>query len=210
MKNKKIAVVGAGGKTTLIHRLAEEYRRKGASVLGSDDHTYAGGIGHGSFLRFFCYKGKNKKNRILHGGKSVSWAEAKIGSLPEPVFRDLLIAADYVLIEADGAKHYSLKYPAEHEPVIPAEATDVILVLGIWDLGKSCQDVIFRFDRMAELTEISGKKTVGIAELRLIRKAYEEKLREMNFSGEFHVLLSEKTEQEFLFRTWQEAVGDYE
>lgn len=36
------------------------------------------------------------------------------------------------------------------------------------------------------------------------------KLREMNFSGEFHVLLSEKTEQEFLFRTWQEAVGDYE
>ena len=134
----------------------------------------------------------------------------KIGSLPEPVFRDLLIAADYVLIEADGAKHYSLKYPAEHEPVIPAEATDVILVLGTWDLGKSCQDVIFRFDRMAELTGISGKKTVGVAELRLIRKAYEEKLREMNFSGEFHVLLSEKTEQEFLFRTWQEAVGDYE
>ena len=60
------------------------------------------------------------------------------------------------------------------------------------------------------LTGISGKKTVGIAELRLIRKAYEEKLREMNFSGEFHVLLSEKTEQKFLFRTWQEAVGDYE
>ena len=42
------------------------------------------------------------------------------------------------------------------------------------------------------------------------RLEYEEKLREMNFSGEFHVLLSEKTEQEFLFRTWQEAVGDYE
>lgn len=134
----------------------------------------------------------------------------KIGSLPEPVFRDLLIAADYVLIEADGAKHYSLKYPAEHEPVIPGRSDGCDS--GAWNLGfgKSCQDVIFRFDRMAELTGISGKKTVGIAELRLIRKAYEEKLREMNFSGEFHVLLSEKTEQEFLFRTWQEAVGDYE
>ena len=35
MKNKIIAVIGAGGKTTLIHRLAEEYRRKGASVLVS-------------------------------------------------------------------------------------------------------------------------------------------------------------------------------
>lgn len=83
-------------------------------------------------------------------------------------------------------------------------------MLGTWDLGKSCQDVIFRFERMAELTGISGKKTVGVAELRLIRKAYEEKLREMNFSGEFRVLLSEKTEQGFWFRTWQEAVGDYE
>ena len=86
----------------------------------------------------------------------------KIGSLPEPVLRDLLIAADYVLIEADGAKHYSLKYPAEHEPVIPAESTDVILVLGIWDLGKSCQDVIFRFDKMCirdSRSSVSSSKT---------------------------------------------------
>lgn len=86
------------------------------------------------------------------------------------MFRDLLIAADYVLIEADGAKHYSLKYPAEHEPVIPAEATDVILVLGTWDLGKSCQDVIFRFVGWQSLPEFPGKKTVGIAELRLIQE----------------------------------------
>ena len=30
---KIISVIGAGGKTTLIHRLAEEYQRKGNSVL---------------------------------------------------------------------------------------------------------------------------------------------------------------------------------
>ena len=104
---------------------------------------------------------------------------AKMQSLPEQMLHDLMKQVDYALIEADGAKHYALKYPSEQEPVIPDGTTDVILVLGIWDLGKSCQDVIFRFDRMAELTGISGKKTVGIAELRLIRKAYEEKLREM-------------------------------
>ena len=30
---KIISVIGAGGKTTLIHRLAEEYQRKGNAVL---------------------------------------------------------------------------------------------------------------------------------------------------------------------------------
>ena len=195
MKNKKIAVVGAGGKTTLIHRLAEEYRRKGASVLVTTTTHMLVESDTDLSCDSFAIREKIKRTGYCMAGSLCPGQKQKIGSLPEPVFRDLLIAADY---------------PAEHEPVIPAEATDVILVLGIWDLGKSCQDVIFRFDRMAELTGISGKKTVGIAELRLIRKAYEEKLREMNFSGEFHVLLSEKTEQEFLFRTWQEAVGDYE
>lgn len=210
MKNKKIAVVGAGGKTTLIHRLAEEYRRKGASVLVTTTTHMLVESDTDLSCDSFAIREKIKRTGYCMAGSLCPGQKQKIGSLPEPVFHDLLTAADYVLIEADGAKHYSLKYPAEHEPVIPAEATDVILVLGIWDLGKSCQNVIFRFERMAELTGISGKKTVGIAELRLIRKAYEEKLREMNFSGEFHVLLSEKTEQGFLFRTWQEAVRDYE
>ena len=210
MKNKKIAVVGAGGKTTLIHRLAEEYRRKGASVLVTTTTHMLVESNTDLSCDSFAIREKIKRTGYCMAGSLCPGQKQKIGSLPEPVFHDLLTAADYVLIEADGAKHYSLKYPAEHEPVIPAEATDVILVLGSWDLGKSCQNVIFRFDRMAELTGISGKKTVGIAELRLLRKAYEEKLREMNFSGEFHVLLSEKTEQDFLFRTWQEAVRDCE
>ena len=162
MKNKKIAVVGAGGKTTLIHRLAEEYRRKGASVLVTTTTHMLVESDTDLSCDSFAIREKIKRTGYCMAGSLCPGQKQKIGSLPEPVFRDLLIAADYVLIEADGAKHYSLKYPAGHEPVIPAEATDVILVLGAWDLGKSCQDVIFRFDRMAELTGISGKKTVGI------------------------------------------------
>ena len=210
MKNKIIAVIGAGGKTTLIHRLAEEYRRKGASVLVSTTTHMLVEPDTDLSCDSFAVMEKIKKTGYCMAGAVCPENSAKMQSLPEQMLHDLMKQVDYALIEADGAKHYALKYPSEQEPVIPKGTTDVILVLGIWDLGKSCQDVIFRFDRMAELTGISGKKTVGIAELRLIRKAYEEKLREMNFSGEFHVLLSEKTEQEFLFRTWQEAVGDYE
>ena len=54
---------------------------------------------------------------------------AKMQSLPEQMLHDLMKQVDYVLIEADGAKHYALKYPSEQEPVIPKGTTDVILVL---------------------------------------------------------------------------------
>ena len=210
MKNKIIAVVGAGGKTTLIHRLAEEHRRKDASVLVTTTTHMLVEPDTDLSCDSFVIREKIKKTGYCMAGSLCPGQTQKIEALPESVLRDLLTAVDYVLIEADGAKHCSLKYPAEHEPVIPRETTDVILVLGTWDLGNVCENVIFRFEKMKELTGISGKKSAGREELRLIRQAYEEKLREMGFIGGFQVLLSEKTEQGFRFRAFQEALDDYE
>ena len=109
MKNKKIAVVGAGGKTTLIHRLAEEYRRKGASVLVTTTTHMLVESDTDLSCDSFAIREKIKRTGYCMAGSLCPGQKQKIGSLPEPVFRDLLTAADYVLIEADGAKHYSLK-----------------------------------------------------------------------------------------------------
>ena len=204
MKNKKIAVVGAGGKTTLIHRLAEEYRRKGASVLVTTTTHMLVESDTDLSCDSFAIREKIKRTGYCMAGSLCPGQKQKIGSLPEPVFRDLLIAADYVLIEADGAKHYSLKYPAEHEPVIPAEATDVILVLGLWDLGKPCKDVVFRFEHMTSALGISGDMKADKQMLQWIWQAYEEKLKNMDYQGHFHVLLSEKTDQGLMFHTLEE------
>ena len=204
MKNKKIAVVGAGGKTTLIHRLTEEYRRKGASVLVTTTTHMLVESNTDLSCDSFAIREKIKRTGYCMAGSLCPGQKQKIGSLPEPVFRDLLTAADYVLIEADGAKHYSLKYPAEHEPVIPAEATDVILVLGSWDLGKPCKDVVFRFEHMTSALGISGDMKADKQMLQWIWQAYEEKLKNMDYQGHFHVLLSEKTDQGLMFHTLEE------
>ena len=204
MKNKKIAVVGAGGKTTLIHRLAEEYRRKGASVLVTTTTHMLVESDTDLSCDSFAIREKIKRTGYCMAGSLCPGQKQKIGSLPEPVFRDLLTAADYVLIEADGAKHYSLKYPAEHEPVIPAEATDVILVLGSWNLGKPCKDVVFRVEHMTSALGISGDMKADKQMLHWIWQAYEEKLKNMDYQGHFHVLLSEKTDQGLVFRTLEE------
>ena len=204
MKNKIIAVVGAGGKTTLIHRLAEEYRRKDASVLVTTTTHMLVEPDTDLSCDSFVIKERLKNTGYCMAGKRCQEQKEKMQMLPPQVFRDLLAAADYVLIEADGAKHKSLKYPAEWEPVIPEETTDVILVLGTWELGQPCRMAVFRSEEMEKATGISGETLVTMRELRLIRKAYEEKLRENGFSGEFRTLLSQKTEEGLKFRVWQE------
>ena len=181
MKNKIIAVIGAGGKTTLIHRLAEEYRRKGASVLVS-----------------------TTTHMLVEPGAVCPENSAKMQSLPEQMLHDLMKQVDYALIEADGAKHYALKYPSEQEPVIPEGTTDVILVLGSWDLGKPCKDVVFRFEHMTSALGISGDMKADKQMLQWIWQAYEEKLKNMDYQGHFHVLLSEKTDQGLMFHALEE------
>lgn len=155
MKNKIIAVIGAGGKTTLIHRLSEEYRRKGASVLVSTTTHMLVEPDTDLSCDSFAVMEKIKKTGYCMAGSVCPENSAKMQSLPEQMLHDLMKQVDYALIEADGAKHYALKYPSEQEPVIPEGTTDVILVLGSWDLGKPCKDVVFRFEHMISAFGIS-------------------------------------------------------
>ena len=120
------------------------------------------------------------------------------------MLHDLMKQVDYALIEADGAKHYALKYPSEQEPVIPEGTTDVILLLGSWDLGKPCKDVVFRFEHMTSALGISGDMKADKQILQQIQRAYEEKLKNMDYHGRFHVLLSEKTDQGLMFHALEE------
>ena len=52
--------------------------------------------------------------------------------------------ADFVLVEADGSRGLPLKAHAPHEPVIPANARRVILVLGADGFGRPIREVCHR------------------------------------------------------------------
>ena len=188
MKNKIIAVIGAGGKTTLIHRLAEEYRRKGASVLVSTTTHMLVEPDTDLSCDSFAIMEKIKKTGYCMAGAVCPENSAKMQSLPEQMLHDLMKQVDYALIEADGAKHYALKYPSEQEPVIPEGTTDVV----------------FRFEHMTSALGISGDMKADKQMLQWIWQAYEEKLKNMDYQGHFHVLLSEKTDQGLVFHTLEE------
>ena len=82
--------------------------------------------------------------------------EGKLMKLPDDAFEKLMkLAAQIpVLIEADGAKRFPLKVPAEHEPVIPEMTTHVLSVYGLDIIGEKIEETVFR----PELAEILLKK----------------------------------------------------
>jgi molybdenum cofactor cytidylyltransferase len=81
-------------------------------------------------------------------------------SAPELPIHVLETLADYVLVEADGARRYPLKAPAMHEPVIPDYPDLVIAVAGLDGVGKMMEETVFRPVLYAVLTGRSVRDIV--------------------------------------------------
>ena len=200
---KIISVIGAGGKTTLIHRLAKEYQRKGKSVLVTTTTHMFAEPGTDLSGDAFSMREKLQRDHYCMAGRCCPENPQKMQALPEYTLKKLLPYADVVLIEADGAKHHSLKYPSGSEPVLFPETTDLYLVLGTWDIGKPCGEVIFRFAEMQKKElirddmelpkrKILADELVTEEHIRRILRAYRYRLKEIGYDGKMICLFSEK------------------
>lgn len=74
---------------------------------------------------------------------------------PRIAFSELEAAADYLLVEADGAKMLPLKAHAEHEPMIPECAKRTVCVVGIDGVGSPISQACHRAERFAQLADAS-------------------------------------------------------
>ena len=81
----------------------------------------------------------------------------KFGSVDDDVIDVLADMADFVIIEADGARGKSLKSPGPYEPVIPERTTATVALVGLTGLGLTlCEDNVFRpeiFGRLSGLDQ---------------------------------------------------------
>ena len=141
IKSGVTAIIGGGGKTTLLYTLAEELKEKGSVIICTSTHirvpedyiTVTGGTKE--------LKEKLQMNRVICAGTP---AENDKLSAPSVLFDELAEIADYVFVEADGSKGLPLKAHADHEPVIPENAGKVILVIGIDGIGKPVSAICHR------------------------------------------------------------------
>lgn len=135
------AVIGSGGKTSLIAALAREL--PGRVIVATSTHIFpAAGL-----------------PLVIEPLSALPAPKICVGTLteegkltaPQQSWAELIALADYVLVEADGSRRLPLKAHLSHEPVIPPEANQVIAVLGLSGLGQPIEKVAHRPEIYARL-----------------------------------------------------------
>lgn len=138
------AIIGGGGKTTLLRTLGEELAADGARVLLC------------AAAKIFPFEGLPNlispteealaealaSRRLVCAGTPVP-GTGKLTAPAIPMAR-LAELADYVLAEADGAAGRPLKAHAPHEPVIPPEANQTVFVVGASGFGRPILEAAHR------------------------------------------------------------------
>jgi molybdenum cofactor cytidylyltransferase len=159
-----VALVGAGGKTTTLQRLVAEIRAAGRTVLTTSTvHMFEL---KGSAPHAFVIEPDPARLRTMLPGLLREWGHVRVagerlradkirGLAPETVaaLHDTP-GLDYLLVEADGARHRSLKAPAAHEPVLPPGVDRVLLVVGLDILGQPLSEATVH--RPAEVAALTG------------------------------------------------------
>ena len=171
-----IAVIGSGGKTSLIRALAAQYRSQGKTVfVTTTTHMF---VEPDTILT-------EEPGIILERLEKTGYAMAgvpvrgKIGQLPEATYNAVCARADVVLVEADGSRHKALKFPNATEPVIPENTDRIILVWGSHGLGKPAREACHRLELVMQCLDIREDTVITMDHVRkLLLEGYVKPLKQ--------------------------------
>ncbi|MCL2706873.1 MAG: selenium cofactor biosynthesis protein YqeC [Dehalococcoidia bacterium] len=160
---ENIALVGGGGKTSLMFHLARELAGDGKKVIS----TTTTRIAKPSEKETPCIIVESEEDALIarlaqalsvhsHVTLALKWGDdCKLKGLPPEVLDRIyrLQMADCIINEADGAGCKPIKAPRYGEPVIPATTTRVIALLGLDALEVPLSsEIAFRPECINQLT----------------------------------------------------------
>jgi probable selenium-dependent hydroxylase accessory protein YqeC len=160
-----ISLAGAGGKTTLMFRLAKELFLKGKRVVTTTTTKIlepASGETVSLFINLDEEELKQFVHKHLDEYKHITIARERLESgklkgVSSNLVNDFWSSneIDYIIIEADGAAGRPVKAPREREPVIPSSTTLVVAILGVDGVEREVnKENVFQAERVSRLTGI--------------------------------------------------------
>ncbi len=173
-----VAVVGGGGKTSLVYALAREVAVLGgrAIVTGTARFTPSP---HGWSMPPLIEMRPGEAASLARQMSNGPGVVVITGVEPQPAGRlaplaagDIAVLAaiegiDAVLVEADGSRARPFKAPGEHEPVIPAAATHVVAIVGASVLGRPLDEThVHRLERVRAI--VPGLPATAVCDATLI------------------------------------------
>jgi probable selenium-dependent hydroxylase accessory protein YqeC len=161
-----VAIVGGGGKTTLLYGLGHEAVARGRrAILGGTTRFTPAASGRMPPLVMAA------ESQLVEAARLALEAQPLVvvtpGSEPQerfaaltPATADALARTDglgLLAVEADGSKMRPFKAPAEHELVVPPSATHVVAVVGADAVGARLdEEHVHRPERVRALLAGSG------------------------------------------------------
>ena len=167
-----VSLVGGGGKTTLMFKLARELSMVGESVLTTTTtkifepslHQTSGVILSDSAAGILKRADKMLVKH-LHVTAAVGRlrASGKLNGFRPDIIGQIWNAGlfQWIIVEADGAAGKPLKAPVAHEPVIPACTQRLVGMAGLIGAGQPLTErLVFRHEQFARLTGLKFGATV--------------------------------------------------
>lgn len=128
------AIIGSGGKTTLMYTLAQELSACGSVIVTTTTHICVP-------EHLPVTERTERVNGIVCVGSLCGEGKLCAGKQSP---QELVALADFVLVEADGSARRPIKAHAAHEPVIPEQSRQVICVVGASGLNRPIGECVHR------------------------------------------------------------------
>jgi len=148
--SRVVSLIGAGGKSSLLMKLADEISLMGKRVITTTTTHILSQQATGHLVlntdeHCLIQEAEQAIDRYSH--ISVALYRETNGKLKGPgpdLVTRLAVLADHTIVEADGAGGKPLKVPGTTEPVIPSNTSTVVAVAGIDSLGRTVEEAVFR------------------------------------------------------------------
>lgn len=158
-----VALVGAGGKTSLLYALAREMVMRGKKVVTTTTTKIFPPnraespclllLSHDPELRTLA----DRLTEFGHVTVATSHIpeNSKLQGINDAAVEICARYSDHVVVEADGAAGRSIKVPEEWEPAIPSSTDLVIPIVGLDCVGGRATDaLVFRLGQFTPVAEI--------------------------------------------------------
>lgn len=188
------AIVGGGGKTSLMYRLGAEYAKMQYPVIVTT--TTRIGDPAPTEARLIERDSPAAKGALASPGEVICVGkrgeEGKLYYPGEALWARCVLESSRVFCESDGARMLPIKVPAGHEPCIAAPEIDtVIAVTGLTALGRPLNEICFRCDLACRLFDVTPETRLTPELLAKLLTSQDGQFKNVNHVERFRIFINQ-------------------